>query len=404
MTILTSAKFRTCARPLISAALAASLFAGLLLSGCFRPMQRDLGRRYEVISYQESLRLARRLNPASQGLRSWTDLEVPLLRSLAFAEKKPGCGLAVNTHGLKLTWGRVQKSLRLMLSLLHDLDRDPDLLAKKFQWLRIRPQTLMTGYYEPSLQASLTPDPAYPYPLYGPPPDLLKADLGAFHHRWKGQTLIYRMTEDGIEPYPDRDAIDYKDALAGEGAEIAWTKDPVDVFFLQIQGSGRLVLPDGSVRHILYAGKNGRPYVSIGRVLIKRGLVPAEGMSMQAIRKFIDDHPDMAREILSRNPSYVFFRLADDGPLGASGAILTPEVSLAVDRSFIPMSGLLAVNAQVPSVSGPRTLQGLGLAQDTGGAIQGNHVDLFCGAAEEAAHTAGSLKTDAVLHLLLARE
>ncbi|MDK2955082.1 MAG: rane-bound lytic murein transglycosylase [Desulfovibrionales bacterium] len=404
MTIFTSATFKTCARTFIAAALAASLLAVLLFSGCVRPTQQDLGRRYEIISYRESLRLARRLDPASQGLCSWTDLEDPLLRSLSFAEKKPDGALAVDTRTLKITWGRVQKSLRLMLSLLHDLDADPGLLAQKFQWLRIRPQTLMTGYYEPSLNASLTPDPAYPYPLYGPPPDLRKVDLGAFHHRWKGQTLIYRMTDNGIEPYPDRDAIDYKGALDGEGAEIAWAQDPVDVFFLQIQGSGRLALPDGSVRHILYADKNGRPYVSIGRVLIERGLLPAEGMSMQAIRQFIGDHPDMAGEILRQNPSYVFFRLADSGPIGASGEILAPKVSLAVDRSFIPMSGLLAMHAEIPSTEGPRELQGIGLAQDTGGAIQGNHVDLFCGSGEEAAHTAGGLKTDATLHLLLARE
>ncbi len=312
--------------------------------------------------------------------------------------------MAVDARGLAVTWGRVARSLRLMLSLIHELDQNPDLLAKRFQWLRIRPRSLMTGYYEPSLQASLTPDPDYPYPLYGPPPDLKKVDLGDFHHRWEGQTLLYRMTENGVEPYPDRDAIDFQGALESQGAEIAWADDLVDVFFLQVQGSGRLVLPDGSVRHILYAGKNGRPYVSVGRVLIERGLVPAEGMSMQAIREFFRKNPHMAREILSENPSYVFFRLDDKGPFGASGAILTPLVSLAVDRSFIPMSALMSVQADIPAPQGQRELLGLGLAQDTGGAITGNHVDLFCGSGEDAAHTAGRLKNDAVLHLLLARE
>jgi membrane-bound lytic murein transglycosylase A len=384
--------------------LAPLLLFTALLAGCARPLPPDLGRRYETVDYRESLKLARRLDPASQGLSSWSEMEDPLLRSLAFVQNKPDEAVAVQVHGLDVTWGRVERSLRLMLTLVHQLDERPELLAKRFQWLRIRPNTLMTGYYEPSLQASLEPHPDYPYPLYGPPEDLRVADLGDFHHRWEGEKLVYRMTDDGVAPYHDREAIDFQGALEDRGAEIAWAKDLVDVFFLQIQGSGRLVLPDGSTRHILYAGKNGLPYVSIGRVLIDRGLVPAEEMSMQAIREFLADNPDQAREILTENPSYVFFRLDDEGPYGASGAILTPKVSLAVDRSFIPMSGLLAVKASLPGDGESRRLQGLGLAQDTGGAITGNHVDLFCGAGPAAAATAGRLKHDAVLHLLLARD
>jgi membrane-bound lytic murein transglycosylase A len=324
--------------------------------------------------------------------------------SLAYVRTRPADGPAFGPDGPQATWGDLAASLEHLRGVLPRLAVDPGLLDREFQWLQVRPDPLMTGYYEPEMEGSLEPDLRFPAPLYGLPEGLRTTDLGAFHPRWKGQSLTYRVQGQGIVPFFTREEIDSQGALAAQ-KPIAWTRDPVDVFFLQIQGSGRLRLPDGTVRHVLYAGKNGHEYVSLGKVMIERGLIPAEEMSMQRIRAYLREHPHEVRELLSTNPSYVFFRLAHDGPLGAMGRTLTPMVSMATDSDFLPLGTVLAVEADLPDADGGfRPSAFLGLAQDRGGAIKGSRLDLFCGAGEMAEFLAGHLKATSRVYLLLIKK
>lgn len=323
-------------------------------------------------------------------------------RSLDFVRTREPQGRPFGDSGPDCTWAELGESLQHLRALLPRLGDDPGLLAREFAWHEVRPEPLMTGYYEPQLEGRLSPHPDFPAPIHGLPAGLRSVDLGRFHPRWKGQTLTCRVEGGDVLPFFTREEIDVHGALNATSDPIAWTRDPVDVYFLQVQGSGRLRLPDGTVRHVLYAGKNGHEYVSLGKVMIERGLIPREEMSMQRIRAWLREHPGEAQGLMNANPSYVFFRLADDGPLGAMGRTLTPMVSMATDSAFLPLGSILAVDAVLPDVGGGGTRTAfLGLAQDRGGAIKGSRLDLFCGAGERAEFLAGHLQERSRVHLLL---
>ncbi len=379
------------------------LLLGLLTQGCAPRKPAEPGLGFTPLAASDSASLARDFRPGGQGLPSWRAMEPGLRRSLLYVSAQPPGGTAVERPGLVLTWAALRTTLEDLLRLLPELDRDPGLLAREFAWFRLAPETLLTGYYEPWLRASLTPDPAYPVPLYGLPPDLKVADLGRFHPKWKGQQLTYRVVGGEIAPYYDRRAIDRDGVLGGRGLEIAWTGDPVEVFFLQVQGSGRLTLPDGRYKHVLYAGKNGREFVSLGKVLIERGYLTREEVTMPRIKEVLAAHPELRQELLETNPSYVFFRLADQGPYGSAGQVLTPMVSAAVDRSVLPLGSVFALDGELPGEQGATPFRGLMLAQDTGGAIKESHVDLFCGSDDHAEFVAGRLKSRVQILVLVSR-
>ncbi len=349
--------------------------------------------------------MAARLDPATQDLASWRELEPGLRLSLSWLKAKPANQPAV-AGPPPVTWGRLAATAQRLLELLPRLDADPGLLAREFAWAELAPRPLLTGYYAPILDASPVATPEFPYPLYALPPDVQSVDLGRFHPRWAGQTLTYRVHDGRIEPYFDREQIDRGGALAGRGLELAFLRDRYDAYVLQVQGSGELRFPDGSLHHVLYAGKNGREYVSLGKVMAQDGLIPLEQVSMSSIRAWLDAHPDQEEGLLLRNPSYVFFRLGNAGPLGAMGRLLTPRVSVATDPGVLPLGSVLALAADLPP-AGPaagRALAGLALAQDTGGAIKQAHLDYFCGSGATAGALAGELKATARVWLLLVRE
>ncbi len=331
------------------------------------------------VAQDEAVKLARQLAPARQGLSSWRDMDFAVSQSLAYAGGKNPATAAITRPGLTVTWGQMAQSLTLLRSLLPQLDGDPALLARHFRWLRLGPDFSFTGYYEPTLKASRTPTRHLSYALYRMPPDL----------------------RSGV-PYHSRNAIDRRGALRGKGLEIAYV-DETDAFFLHVQGSGRLQFPDGSVTHVLYAGKNNQKYVSLGRVMKERGLLPEDGVNMRAIREYLAAHPGERAELFDENPSYVFFREASAGPIGSMGRPLTPWVSLAVDRNTVPQGALTMILAPLPGPDGQHTrpFPALTLPQDAGGAIKGYRMDLFCGAGDEAAHVAGHLDTKGAVYLLL---
>ncbi|HYH18142.1 MAG TPA: murein transglycosylase A [Azospirillum sp.] len=262
---------------------------------------------------------------------------------------------------------------------------------------------LFTGYYEPELKGSRVPDAAFPVPLYKKPADLVMVDLGEFAERWRGERIAGRVVDGRLKPYEDRAAIE-AGALRGKGLELAWVDDPIGAFFLQIQGSGRVTLPDGGVVRVGYAGQNGHKYVAIGKELIDRGALKREEVSLQTIRAWLLANPDQAAGLMNRNPSYVFFQeLKGGGPNGAQGVALTPGRSLAVDPKFLPYGVPVWLDAEDPLDKAQR-LRRLLVAQDTGGAIRGPvRGDVFWGHGPDAEQRAGVMKSAGEYVLLLPR-
>lgn len=257
---------------------------------------------------------------------------------------------------------------------------------------------LFTGYYEAELNGSRQKEGPYRTPLLRRPADLVMVDLGLFRPVWRGERIAGRVVNGRLKPYESRAEIE-KGALARQHLAFLWVDDPVDAFFLQIQGSGRVRLPDGSMVQVGYDGQNGQPYVPIGRLLVERGALTKDQVSMQAIRAWIKANPAAGEALMAENPSYVFFReMSGDGPIGAEGAVLTPGRSLAVDRSFVP----LGLPIFIVAGDGPDRLERLMVAQDTGGAIRGPvRGDVFWGFGPEAAARAGAMKIRGEYYLLL---
>jgi membrane-bound lytic murein transglycosylase A len=263
---------------------------------------------------------------------------------------------------------------------------------------------LFTGYYEAELRGSRRREGAFATPLLKRPPDLVMVELGLFRPAWRGERIAGRVEAGQLKPYASRAEIE-RGALAERNLELFWVDDPVDAFFLQIQGSGRVRLPDGSTARVGYDGQNGQAYVPIGRLLADRGELPREAVSMQTIRGWLASHPDKAAALMNENPSYVFFReMSGDGPLGAQGVVLTAGRSLAIDRAFLPLGVPLWLDLE-DSAEGNGRLRRLVVAQDTGGAIRGPvRGDVFWGFGAQAAERAGMMKDRGTYYLLLPRD
>lgn len=269
------------------------------------------------------------------------------------------------------------------------------------------PEGLFTGYYEPELNGQLTRGGDFQTPLYLKPDDMVTIDLGEFRDDLKGTKLVGRVSGDRVKPYFNRAEIE-DGALADRDLELVWVDDAVDAFFLQIQGSGRVVLPDESVLRVGYAATNGHPYFAIGRELIARNILTRETVSLQSIRKWLHDHPDEADAVMNTNASYVFFQPLkvdpndpDAGPLGSQGVPLEPGRSLAVDRRFHAMGVPVWLETRDP-MNADRKFRRLMVAQDTGGAIRGPvRGDIFFGPGEEAALYAGHMNRLGRKYILL---
>ncbi|HZF13939.1 MAG TPA: MltA domain-containing protein [Thermoanaerobaculia bacterium] len=266
-------------------------------------------------------------------------------------------------------------------------------------------QGLFTGYYEPTLHGSRKPGGRYAISLYRRPPELVVVDLGLFREEWKGRRIAGRVHGGALLPYPDRAEI-RAGSLAGRGLELAWVDDPVDAFFLEIQGSGRIELAEGGVLRVGFAAQNGHPYFAIGHDLVERGALKQEEVSLQSIRAWLLAHPVEAPQVMARNRSYVFFEeLKGEGPLGAEGAVLTPGRSLAVDLKYLSLGTPVWLDGQAPATvekAPDRPLRRLLVAQDTGGAIRGPvRGDVFWGHGEAAAAVAGRMKHPGRIWLLL---
>ncbi|MBN1980936.1 MAG: murein transglycosylase A [Chitinivibrionales bacterium] len=272
---------------------------------------------------------------------------------------------------------------------------------------------LITGYYEAMLNGSQKRTARYAYPLYKKPPDLLTLDCSKFSFYEKNRgfpaTIRCRLSKDsGLVPYYRRDEIDAKHALQGKNLELVWLDDPIGRFFLQIQGSGIIQLPHKKNMRVNYHASNGHPYRPIGKYLVEKNLLAKENVSMQSIRTILTLHPHLCEETFNYNPSYVFFRSVDSGPLGVSEVSLTPLRSIATDINLFCQGMLCYLQAPIPlfndadSCIGWKEWKGFVCNQDTGGAIRTpGHVDLFTGSGREAELYAGYMRRFGMVYFLI---
>ena len=264
---------------------------------------------------------------------------------------------------------------------------------------------LITGYFEPFLYGSRTPSARFVAPLYAPPPDLLSVDLASLYPELKGKRVRGRLEGNKVVPYYTRGELPTDPALKGN--ELVWIDSAFDAMMLEVQGSGRVQLPDGKVIRLLYADQNGQPYHSIGRYLVTTGALTVEQATLPGIRAWLVAHPERLQEVLDANPSVVFFSeapLGDPnlGPKGAQGIPLTTGRSVAVDPAWIPLGAPVFLATTLPDSGQP--LQRLVIAQDTGGAISGApRADYFCGSGPQAAELAGKMRQQGSLWLLWPR-
>lgn len=261
---------------------------------------------------------------------------------------------------------------------------------------------MVTGYYEPLIKGSRTRSAQSNWPIHMPPDDMISVDLSSVYPELKSLRLRGRLVGNTIVPYWTRAELEQRqDSLANK--VLLWASDPIDLFFLQVQGSGRVELPDGKHVRIGYADQNGHPYQSIGRWLVAQGELTLDKASMEGIRQWAKDHPARLGEMLNSNPSYVFFRelpASEGGPIGALGVPLTEERSIAIDPATIPLGAPVFLSTTFPNSS--KTLNRLMLAQDTGSAIKGGvRADFFWGFGAQAGAQAGKMRQQGRMWALL---
>ena len=267
---------------------------------------------------------------------------------------------------------------------------------------------LYTGYYEPVLEGSKFRTSRFKYPIYRVPDDHIVVNLGQFRKKYEGERIIARIEDGKVVPYYTRRDIDVDDRLACRGLEIAWLADPVDIFFLHIQGSGMIEFTDGTSIQVSYSQSNGHAYRSLGRHLVEEGKLSIGEISLEGIKKYLNTHPDEMFDLLSHNQSYVFFRIVEEGPKGCLDVPVTGGRSIATDPAFFPQGALAFIKVKKPVINEDGNIiswvpfSRFVLNQDTGGAIKGPaRVDLFCGTGSSAGIMAGHMKEYGELYFFI---
>ena len=316
--------------------------------------------------------------------------------------------------GELLSWGNGKveawKFKKSLLSFYNLLEKDlssqefQEEFLKNFNVYKVG-QTLVTGYFQPELNASKKPDSRYPYPLYGIPGDLVRIRLSDFDSSLPARTLWGRVEGNRFIPYYSRKKIDTGDASI-DAPVLAWLSSPVDGLMLHIQGSGILRFEDGSKGFIHYAANNGRLYGSMGKWLIKKGYLASHEADWPGIRAWADKNPGLFQESLISNPRYIFFKWEKQGPIGEIGQVIVPYRSVALDEGVFPKGGLFFLTTHLPTPdvnkASAKDFSSFVLFQDVGSAIKGvKRLDLYCGSGEEAGYVAGRLKAEGSLYLFM---
>jgi membrane-bound lytic murein transglycosylase A len=369
------------------------VLSALLFAACAKELPRPesappkpgavavTGRLGPPVSFESQEIFLANLSPANLDMTSWKQLEPALRNSLHHIEGKHNADAGPADPAL--TWDDMRRTVTTLLDLLPQLDNNPALFAEHFEWRAVPNGISYSGYYEPLIRASWEQKPGYEHPIYATPPDMRR------HKRRHGS-------------YYDREAIDGRKVLAGRGLELAWAADPVDIFYLQIQGSGRLIFEDGSSVYVNYDSQNGHKYRSSGRIMRAKGLLK-EGHIFEQ-RAWLKANPDRVNAILFENPSYIFFKFGSEGSVGAMGVTIEPWTSIATDREVIPLGSVVAYGVNIPDLArGEAPLRAIGLAQDVGGAIKNNRIDIFCGPGEEGEYVASRLDKRGPAWILVAK-
>jgi membrane-bound lytic murein transglycosylase A len=378
------------------------ILVGLVLAGCAAPREEIEEARIPAPAVEESMvRTGRMSTPDLSDDLPTGSLVEAVQGSLAYYArldpKKP-----VYFGRDRCTVRDMQTLLQQFLEMLQEpLDGKARRTEMRERFLVYRgggraKQVQFTGYYEPVLYGSRLPGLDYTVPIYGVPKDLITADLGLFRESLKGIRIVGRYQEGKLVPYYSRHDIDRLRLLDGRGYEIAWVQDPVEAFFLHIQGSGKIILPDRSALHVHYAASNGRPYRGIGNLLVGKGEIPEEEKSLWALKKYLKSNPQQQSGIMDYNERYVFFEVVSKGPLGSLGVRLTPGRSIAMDADIYPQGALAYIETEVPVIGKDgrpvawEEVRRFVLVQDTGGAITGpSRGDIFWGDEQEAGMQAG---------------
>jgi peptidoglycan lytic transglycosylase A len=403
------------------------LIAGVVsvLNGCSKEMY-DPGRflpARQVHSYSSSSMIL--INQPYHHYLKGDDLSQASLKraigySLAYYKKIPP-GTPFLFGKLSYTAREIIASYELFLSIINKEKQYTNLIKELEQNFLLFQSVknedgegvMFTGYYEPLFDGTLVKSADYPVPVYEPPDDLLVLNLGEFRDSLENRTIVYRVENNQVLPYYTRQEIMKNRALAGKSKIIAWMRDPVDLFFMQIQGSGILKLPSGEHIRLSYNGSNGHRYFSIGKLLVDEKLMKLEDVSMGSIRQYLDNHPQSRDRILYYNQSYTFFALDYDkrGPKGNINVPLTEHRSIAVDTNIFPKGALAYIETEMPVFKGSwqdtatEPFSRFAIVQDTGGAIKGpGRVDLFWGNGRLAEKSAGRMRSFGKLFILVAKK
>ena len=384
---------------------------GLIFSCCAGPREEiEVGRVAPVTVEPAMVRVGRVGSPDLSDDLPRESLEEAVRGSLAYyARLDPNKPVPFGRDSYT-----VKDMQRLLQQFLELLDEDLDGKARRnamndrffvYRGGGKEKEVRFTGYYEPILYGSRLPGIDYTVPIYSVPADLITADLGLFRSSLEGVRIVGRYKEGTLVPYYSRHEIDRLEVLSGRGYEIAWVQDPVDAFFMQIQGSGKILLPDRSVLYLHYAAGNGRPYRGVGNLLVGKGEIKDDEKSLRVIRNYLKSHPEESASIMDYNESYVFFEVVSEGPLGSLGARLTPGRSIAMDTDLYPRGALAYIETEAPVIGEDgrptswKPIRRFVLVQDTGGAIRGpNRGDVFWGEGEEAGKQAGWMNRPGNIH------
>ena len=345
-------------------------------------------------------------------------LVLAVSRSLEYYDRLPS-GWQYRIGNTLYSVQELKESLLLFLNICLNTASDEDRDAKIRETFDIYQSTgngetgqvVFTGYYEPVLQGALEKTERFRYPIYRVPDDAVVVYLGKFLSKYKGERLVGRIEKGELVPYPTRAEIDGKGYLEGKGLEIVWVDDPVELFFLHIQGSGRIILPDGKEMRVNYAQSNGRAFKGASSCLLENGRINSSQTSHQNVKKYLQEHPEEIDDILQRNDSYIFFRTVEVGPVGALAVPLTGGRTVAADPAIFPKGGLVLIKARKPVLDEAgncrawEPLSRFALVQDTGGMIKGpGRIDLFCGSGVGAERIAGSIKEKGSLYFLVKKK
>ena len=386
-----------------------------LLGGCLPPVTREPLPPEKPPFYPEQKSVYPLTDDADRG-----SLQTAVERSLAHLAKKTSAANSPvslqGTMGNLFSPAKLHHSLAIFREILSKASDEAELdrrIREAFTFWEVtsgggtRP-ILLTGYYEPVVEGQLEPGGGYLYPIYRRPEELIEKKAGDNSGEWASKN---RIGGQGV-PYYSRKEIDCQGVLQGKGYELAWLKDPWERFVLHVQGSGQVRLPDGKILRVGFAASNGRPYRSIGRILVERGFLTEQELSLARVKEFLGQHPERMDEIFNANERYIFFRFipGKEGPIGALGFPLTAGRSVATDPAIFPPGALAYLISQQPVFDeagtrmAKRPLRRFVLNQDTGAAIKGpGRVDFFCGSGEAAGKIAGAMREEGKIYFLDAK-